>query len=227
MIKKLYSNLRLKFNIKYDYYLNSSDSKKSIQYLEEKIPDLNSISEKMDFFRDKIKKTHTKYIHEVSNEEMAISFEQSCFLSGFCQITNPSTVLDLGSGYSSLLFRKYANASVTSIDDSKDWLTKTKNYLDENQVSSNNVFSWDEFENKGLYDLVFHDMGNMETRINTFKDIANLVNKGGFLFLDDVHKVPYAKYVKDNLNLSKFDIYNIYNLTVDKYGRFMYLCIRK
>ena len=77
---------------------------------------------------------YEKYISEVSVDYIAISMELSCFLLTFCDIMNPKNIDDLGTGFSSFVFRHYAahsgsGVTVWSVDDGPEWLEKTRSFL--------------------------------------------------------------------------------------------------
>ena len=54
-----------------------------------------------------IKKYYDKYVSEISTPGMAISLESSLTILSLLEYFKPKSILDLGSGFSSFLFRLY------------------------------------------------------------------------------------------------------------------------
>jgi len=185
-------------------------------------------------YQGKMKSLYTQYKSEVSAEDMAISSELSVFPLFFCHAVRPTTILDLGSGLSSAVFRAYASAIVPapmiwSIDDSPIWLEKTRSFLDVNRLPFGNLLTWESFINLKSddrpegFDLVLHDLGNMECRREALQRVLRFVNKRGFLVLDDMQFPGYAGYVTSLLREQNFRYYSLKKLTLDSFGRYAIL----
>jgi len=56
-----------------------------------------------------IKSEHKVYIEHISSPEMAMSLELAYFIMNYCIEYKPKRLLDLGSGFSSFVFRLYQN----------------------------------------------------------------------------------------------------------------------
>jgi len=207
-------------------YKNYSSSKNDILKIEKEISNFTKIKDSMNEFEPELKEKHDYYTEKISSPEMAVSLEASLFLASLSKIINPKKVLDLGSGFSSFVLRKYSKSEVYSFDDDDSWLEKTRDYLFDEGFEDNNLYSWKDFENNLKFDLVFHDIGNMETRKKTLSIASESVKIGGVLVLDDVHKEDYYKYVIKSINASNFKCFNLYNLTNDSFGRFLLLLKR-
>jgi predicted O-methyltransferase YrrM len=174
------------------------------------------------------------YISEVSGDYMAISLEFSSFLSVFCDLMRPTSIADLGTGFSSFLFRNYAAQSeqdvkVWSVDDSPEWLEKTRGFLAKQGLFDGNMGIWDRFI-EGSYhgfDLILHDLGSMDIRAKTLSRVLNLVRPYGFVLLDDIHITEYAPIAKKALRESGFKLYSLRHYTKDKFGRFASLATKR
>ncbi|MDP2727812.1 MAG: hypothetical protein Q8P59_09750, partial [Dehalococcoidia bacterium] len=59
--------------------------------------------------REKLLPYYGQYTSRVSIDYMAVSLELSAFLMVLCERFRPSSILDLGSGFSSFVFRYYAS----------------------------------------------------------------------------------------------------------------------
>jgi len=179
-------------------------------------------------FTSELKKEHTQYIKEISSPEMAMSIELAEFLIEYCISNRPSKIIDLGSGFSSYVFRlykkKYNNdAIIYSVDDNEDWLVKTKKYLEKHQLNYDNLLTLDELQTKqlnGFFDLVLLDLNFVEKRQHYIVYSNELKNKEGNVIIDDVHKVEFLREVKSKAASQNANLYDIRLKTKDQFGRF-------
>lgn len=182
--------------------------------------------------RAQLQPYYDEYISTMSTEAMAIGFESAVFLTALCHIHVPHRILDLGSGFSSLVFRLFATTvdstpSVWSVDDELSWLETTRTFLVSNDLSSDNLVYWQTFidTRPETFDLVLHDLGRMPVRTRTLEDAIALAHTGGLIVLDDIHKDEYRSYVKRVLKRLKLPFYSLRAFTKDRYGRYCYLVI--
>lgn len=179
-------------------------------------------------FPDELIEAYNGYIRDVSNEQMTASMECSALLYNLCVNYAPSKVLDLGSGFSSFVFRHFSkhvkSTKVVSIDDDRKWLEKTRSYLRRMDVPCENVIHLESFtfgRNLKEYDLVFHDVGSMLTRKHVFDEIINVSDMySGIIVLDDMHKAHYRTFVFNSLLFTQYDYYDIEKMTLDNLGRY-------
>ena len=179
-----------------------------------------------------IKSEHKVYIEHISSPEMAMSLELAYFIMNYCIEYKPKRLLDLGSGFSSFVFRMYQNnfkemdIIVYSIDDNDDWLEKTKNYLNKQNLQDDNLYNLEELKNlnlKNYFDLILLDLNFVDVRKEYLNFSMNLLSKNGLLIVDDVHKVEFLREVKKAAKTNKFKLFNIKNQTLDSFGRFAIL----
>ncbi len=172
---------------------------------------------------------YKKYCSEVSGDYMAISFELAVFILVLCEILKPKSILDLGSGFSSFVFRYYkknaeSNPTVWSLDDNSEWLKKTKNYLNDQRLSTENMAVWYPGflkNNNQKFDFVSHDLGNMALRKEAFREVLESMDINGVVILDDIHK--YDTFVKNFMSKYNYEYYNLKYYTKDKFGRYSVL----
>lgn len=176
--------------------------------------------------------SHRDYITTVSRDDMAISLEMAAFLLAICEATKPTTVADLGSGYSSLVFRTYSTntkhpISVISVDDNEKWLAQTARFLKKNKLPTDRLMTWSDFSKlHKTFDLVFHDLGHMETRADVLPRVLQLVKPGGFLVLDDLHFPVYRQKVLQSLIPNSSKLLLLRRMTKDRFGRYGALWIK-
>jgi len=184
--------------------------------------------------RQRLLPSYEQYISDVSNDGMAASLELSVFLMILCNIVKPKRILDLGSGYSSLVFRLYASdvnqeVEIWSIDDSFEWLEQTRCFLNTHHLDTGHLHTWDAFikqirqDGRATFDLVLHDLGNIETRKGTLKDVVTLANSNGVIILDDVHFKAYRGHIRWLLKESKISYRTLKDFTIDEFGRYSML----
>ncbi|MGW5667238.1 hypothetical protein [Micromonospora sp. NPDC003776] len=138
---------------------------------------------------------HAEYVSRVSTAKMAMSLESAAFLTAYCRRAGVSRVLDLGSGFSSLVFRRCGVPEVVSVDDHDGWLEATRDYLEHSGHPGGELMPWRDVDrlDPARFDLVFHDLGSMATRRAALPRVLRLVTDAGVVFLDDVHKPDYRR----------------------------------
>lgn len=149
-----------------------------------------------------------------------------------CAILNPKKILDLGSGFSSFVFRLYASRAAIkpvtwSVDDASEWLEKTEAFLIKHKVNHENLVEWGSFmaQKQDRFDFVLNDFSNMENRRQHFQEIMSKVSPAGMLFLDDMHRLEYNTYVGGALREFNGKHYSLRLLTKDSFGRYSTLFI--
>jgi len=206
---------------------------RDIPRLRNDLPQIHNIDMLIRQRSDELLRYYTFYASKVSLEHMAISLELSAFLSVFCDLIRPASIADLGTGFSSFVFRHYAGQSgrdikVWSVDDSPEWLEKSRSFLIKQDISGENMGTWDNFidAKHDKFDLILHDLGSMDTRAKTLPDVLKLVRPSGFVVLDDIHITEYAPIAKKTLKDSGLQLYSLRHHTKDKFGRFASLAAK-
>ena len=182
-------------------------------------------------YRRRIEPFYREYVQNVSSEIMASSPELSVFLLFLCDLLQPSKILDLGSGFSSFLFRFHAlNARekpiVWSVDDSEEWLARTAAFLDSRNLPSGNLTTWEAFsENrKERFDFIFYDLGPFPFRMACLRPMLETMTADhGVVVLDDMHAAEYGLFVRRALKGTRFRPYDAGCYTRDHFNRFSLL----
>jgi predicted O-methyltransferase YrrM len=177
---------------------------------------------------DELRTDYESYVRNVSTADMAVSLETACLLRLLCEGLEPQRVLDLGSGFSSFTLRSYQPArgrpAICSVDDDPEWLQRTRDYLDEQGLPTDDLWIWSDFQSSdhAPFDLVFYDLGRMPLRRRALRQALSL-GRGGSVLLDDMHKHEYAQEAYSTLAGLGCTWFNLRALTLDERGRFSVL----
>jgi hypothetical protein len=182
-------------------------------------------------YRRRIEPFYREYIDTVSSEIMASSLELSVFLLFLCDMAQPKKILDLGSGFSSFLFRSHALSAreepvVWSVDDSGEWLDRTAAFLSSHGLPAANLMTWDAFsENRGeRFDFIFYDLGPFPFRMDCLRPmLEKRTDAHGIIVLDDMHSAEYGLFVKRALQGTRFQPFDAGCYTRDHFSRFSLL----
>jgi predicted O-methyltransferase YrrM len=177
-------------------------------------------------FRKTLEDAHRHYVQNVSSPEMAVSWESCRLLCSLANVLRPQRILDLGSGFSSYLLRSWAQAlqnaaHVVSVDDNAFWLEKTREFLKSKNLDTGELHTWESFSllKQRPFDLIFHDLGSMETRAATLPAVLKLRAPEGIVVLDDVHKRAYRPRAMLEVERAGLEYISAGRLTHDAFGR--------
>lgn len=144
---------------------------------------------------------------------MAASPESLLYCLDFIEQHNVESVLDAGSGLSSVLFHDQL-PNVCTVDDNPAWRQKTSEMLLKLLNKNISISDIDNTEEKS-FDFVFYDYGDIETRIYNFKKALSMTKR--YMYIDDMHVDFYYGYIKSR---SKPYGFTVVDETKDEYGRF-------
>jgi SAM-dependent methyltransferase len=162
-----------------------------------------------------LKEAYLQYVKEISNQEWTISWELCVYLDKLVRALKPKRILDLGSGFSSFLFRS-TNAKVVTIDTDPSWLEKTKQFLTQHNLRTDDMYLLDEASDlvQEPYDLILHDVGIAE------KDRAPMfpLLNSKVIILDDMHIAEYRVQAMEFFKSRT--IFDLQDDTKDAYNRY-------
>ena len=176
--------------------------------------------------REQLRSAYEDYVKHVSRADMAASLELAALLLALCRINQWRRLLDLGSGFSSYVFRLYAKQNpgitVCSVDDDAAWLERTSSYLTGQHLSNENLFCLDDFmrSNPAPFDCILHDLNFVEVRILHVEEGLRLLSPGGLAIFDDAHKADYRAALMKILSSRPGITYSLKPVTLDTYGRY-------
>lgn len=175
---------------------------------------------------------YREYISQVSSDAAAISLPLAELLFYVCHETKPTSILDLGSGFSSYVFRLHQKSNdpsclVYSVDTDQDWLVETKKFCERSGLSTSCLLPWPAFLKEPVrkFDLILHDLGGngMEFRAETLASVLERCHPQTLIFLDDMHKPHYRQAVELRLKKAQAKVYDLKPYTYDRYERYSWL----
>lgn len=184
---------------------------------------------------ERLQPDHVDYCTRIGHPNHAASVELAAFLVTLCDALvetgePPRRVVDLGSGFTSFVLRCWAHQQpdgpeVWSVDDSSEWLEKTRGYLVEKGCSTDHLYTWSDFRERAPYDfdIVVHDLGTMDVRARTLSEVIELARPGGLIVLDDVHKPDYRRFAIEELARHELEVISLKAITRDALTRYAYL----
>jgi predicted O-methyltransferase YrrM len=183
--------------------------------------------------RRAIEPDYRDYTTNVSPGSIAISFELAVFASVLCRLTRPRAILDLGSGFSSFVFRAHARQAdprplVYSIDDSPAWLGQTRRFLEPRGLATDHLLTWNDLVagDRPPFDLILHDIDTLKTRLRRLDQVLDLCRPdGGLVIIDDMHVPGYRRAVLAQLDRRGCAHFSLRSLT-RKRMRYSYLVAR-
>jgi hypothetical protein len=187
-----------------------------------------------DLLINRIRSVYKQYTSEVSSPVAAISWELASYLWSSLWAYRPTEVLDLGSGFSSFLFRLFAKTQaenghacqVISIDDNSDWLERTREFLEAEALPTQQLWLWDDYiQRRPAFSpgLVLYDLGHSKVRINTLPAVVGLCQANTRLVADDVQKPLIREALLKVVQSRQLRCQDLISVTYDRYGRYSWL----
>jgi SAM-dependent methyltransferase len=192
------------------------------------VPELEGIERDMQAHSARLAPIHKDYCARVGHPVHAASIELAALVLALCERRDVKRVVDLGSGFTSRVLRDWArgrDVTVHSVDDSAEWLEKTRGYLAETGLDDARLHHWEAFaagDFAGTFDLVVHDLGFMDTRYRVIETAVGLARPGGLVLLDDMHKPEFRDQALAWVEAQGLTAYSLKTLTRDHLTRFAY-----
>jgi predicted O-methyltransferase YrrM len=173
------------------------------------------------------------YVANVSTPGMAVSLETAAYLYHLCRATSATSVLDLGSGFSSYVLRRYASeaphpVTVTSVDDDPEWLERTADFLREWGCDSKKLVKWPEYQAlpTGPHRVVFHDLARGELRETAMRLATDQVSPDGVIVFDDAQHLGHRHRMYAEGSRAGLQLYSLRQRTLDSIDRWAVLGVR-
>jgi predicted O-methyltransferase YrrM len=177
---------------------------------------------------DRIVDLWRTYVTSISAHDMAASPGTVAYLYRLCDHLKPARILDLGSGLSSALFRKWAGereavCEIVSVDDSEEWIGRTRDFLRFTGLPETGVHLWPIDIEPESFDLVFHDFAGGPERNRVAEIAAKAVKPGGCVVFDDAHFEEHLLAFERVSAENGITLYSLAKWTFDAIGRYSLL----
>lgn len=171
-----------------------------------------------------------RYVNDVSAPVMAASHGTLAYMVRLCDATKPRRILDLGSGLSSAVFRKWAATQdypvdIVSVDTDAAWLLKTRDFLASEELDTEGLHLYPGGI-VGKFDLVFHDISGGDERNTIAVVAADSVADGGYIVWDDCQFLPHLGVFEAESQRNGIDLYSLAKFTFDAVKRWSVLGIK-
>jgi predicted O-methyltransferase YrrM len=183
-------------------------------------------------YRDALVPAYVAYCQTVSPRHMAMSIESCTYLWWLCDQVKARTVCDLGSGFTSYTLRAYAAladypVSVTSVDDSVEWLDRTREFLTDAGMPTDGLVPWDEWSENpdGPYDVIVHDLASGDLRNQSMWTATDALADGGMILFDDAQNHGHINEMFKVAEAHGMKIADIRDATTDEVKRFSLLAV--
>jgi predicted O-methyltransferase YrrM len=183
--------------------------------------------------REKLHALYRIYVAEVSSPDWAVSWETASYLTHLCNTLRPRRAADLGSGFSSCVLREYAasaphDVAIVSVDDSEQWLRRTREFLAAHDHNSGEFREWRDFvaDPGPPFDLVFHDLAHVPLRLSAMHFATSVLTPSGVIVFDDAHRRDDRRVARQVSRSAGLATYSLYRWTKDAIGRFAMLGAR-
>lgn len=161
----------------------------------------------------------------------AIHVPSAVYLHQRLSQVDPLSVVDLGSGFSTVAIRKWwmqvtgGDATVHTTDHAQKWLNSTARDLQEEGLPDTNMFLHDEWAagDVGLdeYDVIFVDFHGPPQRVDGFDAYMSRLAPGGLVIFDDWQFPHLREPIMDLLHDRGFMWRDLKTETFDVHDRWM------
>lgn len=205
------------------------DARRDVRRLRAAAPYLWPAEEALDRVRAALEPAYSDYVDTVSDPSWALSLETAAYLGFVCDVLRPTRLLDTGSGFSSFVFRRYANdahhtrVDVVSVDDDPAWLARTAAFLRRHRLPTDRLVTWpSELVGTGCYDLVCHDLASGALRDSSMGPVLRCVARPrGVVVIDDAH--VHGPHARREARTAGLTLFSLRDRTLDRFGRFALL----
>jgi precorrin-6B methylase 2 len=192
-------------------------------------PELYPIQSALMSCGSEIRRAYDVYVNSVGSVGFTISFETASYSARLLRARQCTSILDLGSGFSSYVTRQYArNADYsvicTSVDTENLWLERTRQFLESYKMKPTNLVKTEKVRD-GSFDLIFSDSSGDRNTI--IKQFIPFLNKNGIIIFDDMQDKQLRIFAEDLCADNGLTMYSIRNFTRDYTGRFARIATRK
>jgi hypothetical protein len=188
--------------------------------LMERYPLLGGYENERQNIQDMLRPAYEDYTKRYSSSLITLSLNRSAFLYFLATQLNARVIHDLGSGFSSYVFRlnpKQGERQVISVDDSSYWIGRTQLFLRDHRMDADGMKTLEIYRAEDLphgFDLCLLDIGDYKLRENLLPALLPSVQSNdGKIFIDDFHDPQYRKFVTSLCEERSLRVYSLRKVT--------------
>lgn len=178
-----------------------------------------------------LRAAYDDYVRSISSPRATMSYELACVLTYTLKRVGPRVTVELGSGFSSYVARRYQadwdpSCKVVSCDDDPQWLARTGDFLRARSLSDAGLMLWEEYlatRADAVPGVLLHDLGHSPTRIRELPRVLRWCRRGAVVLLDDMHKPALQRAALAEIRAGGLRAYDMAPVTLDQYGRFAWM----
>jgi len=158
------------------------------------------------------------YTNTVSEKGMAIGLRSAAFIYVLCDTLKPARMVDFGSGFTSYVLRLFPG-TVVSVDDSPEWLDKTRDFLARHDMPTDGLVLIDDFK-PARFDFIVYDYAGGDTRDRKYGWVTDMLEDGGVIYYDDAHHDSHRAHMHSACAARQMNLFGLVEATKDDYGRY-------
>ena len=188
-----------------------------------RIPSLKYFPSKRKVIEASLRGPYQDYVSNYSSPLISLSLNRAAFLNYLTRATNAGHILDLGSGFSSYVFRRAradtSAGNVISVDDSEQWLEETRSFLRHYHLEDAHLYALDQMSDPGgqftpgRFDLCLIDIGDFALRAKLLPTLLEAVRGGSIVLIDDFHVTRYRKHIIAQCAVTNVDVFSLRKVT--------------
>ena len=164
-----------------------------------------------------LRPAYNEYVSGVSSPLISLSLNRAAFCFLLSKAVGARKILDLGSGFSTYTFKRYCTeytGDIISVDDSKQWLKITADFLASHQLNTEGLMTLTDFINDKCltrypFDLCLLDIGDFSLRQQLLPELINAARmNNAVLVVDDFHVGAYRSFVFETCKKFGVHIYS-------------------
>jgi hypothetical protein len=175
---------------------------------------------------DDLGSAYRTYVRDVSTPGMAASLQAGAFLLALCRNERITSAIDLGSGFSSYVLRRWASEAecvVCSVDDDPIWLARTQGFLAAQHLAAGSWCAWPDIPDRA-FDLVFHDLAHGTRREEAMP--AALRASSRLAVFDDAQLRRHRAAMRASCGEAGVELFSLRAVTLDDIKRYSMLAIK-
>ena len=192
------------------------------------------LRERVGVVAEGLRSEYELYVKTITSRAHAISPEVAALLTALCEHLRPRRLLDLGTGFSTVAFKRYAakikpQPDLWSVDESALWLERTRRFLAGRGYGDGCLVQWRWFSRRAghAFDLISLDLGSCRSRVRHLPTVLEWRAQGGIVVLTDIQIRKYRKAVVRIASDHGGELIDLPKLTKDDLGRYAGVIVRR